>query len=94
MDSPGRVVFMAFPFDAVPTNGAAPNNAVALLRNIINFLAPGANGPGVIFLDNTVYTTNAVVTVEVGDSDLGGHGPDAGQLRRQFQNQPDDGDAV
>jgi len=74
VDSPGRVVFMAFPFDAIPTNGAAPNNAVALLRNIINFLAPGANGAGVVFLDNTVYTTNAVVTVEVGDSDLAGTG--------------------
>jgi hypothetical protein len=74
VDSPGRVVFLSFPFDAVPTNGASPNNAVTLLRNIINFLAPGANGQGVIFLDNTVYTTNDVVTVEVGDSDLAGTG--------------------
>jgi serine protease AprX len=74
VDSPGRVVFLSFPFDAVPTNGAAPNNAVALLRNIIKFLAPGANGAGVIFLDNTIYTTNDVVTVEVGDSDLAGTG--------------------
>ena len=74
VDSPGRVVFLSFPFDAVPTNGTAPNNAVTLLRNIINFLAPGANGQGVVFLDNTVYTTNDVVTVEVGDSDLAGTG--------------------
>jgi len=74
VDSPGRVVFMSFPFDAVPTNGAAPNNAVVLLQNIIKFLAPGANGAGVILLDNTLYTTNAVVTVEVGDSDLAGTG--------------------
>ena len=74
VDSPGRVVFLSFPFDAVPTNGAAPNNAVTLLRNIINFLAPGANGQGVVFLDNTVYTTNDVVTVEVGDSDLAATG--------------------
>jgi hypothetical protein len=74
VDSPGRVIFLAFPFDAVPTNGAAPNNAVTLLRNIINFLSPGANGAGVVFLDNTVYTTNDVVTVEVGDSDLAGTG--------------------
>ncbi len=35
-------------------------------------LAPGANGQGVILLDNSVYTTNDVVTVEVGDSDLVG----------------------
>ncbi len=74
VDSPGRVVFMSFPFDAVPTNGTAPNNAATLLRNIIKFLAPGANGQGVVFLDNTVYTTNDVVTVEVGDSDLAGTG--------------------
>jgi hypothetical protein len=74
VDSPGRVVFFSFPFDAVPTNGTAPNNAVMLLRNIINFLAPGANGQGVVFLDNTIYTTNDVVTVEVGDSDLAGTG--------------------
>ena len=74
VDNPGRVVFFSFPFDAVPTNGAAPNNAVTLLRNIINFLAPGANGQGVVFLDNTVYTTNDAVIVEVGDSDLAGAG--------------------
>jgi hypothetical protein len=80
VDSPGRVVFMSFPFDAIPTNGAAPNNAVALLQNIIHFLAPGANGQGVVFLDNTVYTTNDVVTVAVGDSDLAG----AGQAQVSF----------
>jgi hypothetical protein len=74
VDSPGRVVFLSFPFDAVPTNGTAPNNAVTLLQNIIAFLAPGANGKGAIFLDNTVYTTNDAVTVEVGDSDLAGTG--------------------
>jgi subtilisin family serine protease len=80
VDSPGRVVFMGFPFDALPTNGTPTNNATTLLRNIINFLAPGANGVGVIFLDNTVYTTNDVVTVEVGDSDLAG----AGQTTASF----------
>ncbi len=73
-DSPGRVVFFSFPFDTIPTNGVAPNNAVTLLRNVIDFLAPGANGQGVIILDNTIYTTNDVVTVEVGDSDLAGTG--------------------
>ena len=80
VDSPGRVVFLSFPFDTIPTNGAASNNAVSLMRNIIRFLAPGANGQGVIFLDNTVYTTNDVVTVEIGDSDLAG----AGQAQVSF----------
>jgi subtilisin family serine protease len=74
VDSPGRVVFLSFPFDTIPTNGTGPNNAVALLKNVIHFLAPGANGQGVVFLDNTTYTTNDVVTVEVGDSDLAGTG--------------------
>ena len=73
-DSPGRVVFLSFPFDALPTSGPAPDNAVTLLHNIITFLAPGANGQGVVLLDNTAYTTNALVTVEVGDSDLVGTG--------------------
>ena len=68
VDSPGRVVFLSFPFDTVT------NNSVTLLQNIIKFLAPGANGVGVLSLDNTVYTTNDVVTVEVGDSDLAGTG--------------------
>ena len=74
VESAGRVVFLAFPFDSVPTNGLAPNNAATLLRNIIRFLAPGVNGAGEIVLDNSVYTTNAVVTVEVGDSDRAGTG--------------------
>ena len=74
VDSPGRVVFMAFPFDSIPTNGPSPNNAVALLRSVVQFLAPGANGAGVVLLDNTIYTTNEVVTVEIGDSDLAGTG--------------------
>ena len=94
VDSPGRVVFLSFPFDAMPTNGPAPNNAVALLQNIVRFLAPGANGVGVVFLDNTVYTTNDLVTVEVGDSDLAGAGPDAGQLRRQLAHQSHHGHAA
>jgi hypothetical protein len=73
-DSPGRVVFLAFPFDTIPTNTAASNNAVVFLQNIVTFLAPGANGRGVIRFDNSTYTTNELVTVEVGDSDLAGTG--------------------
>jgi hypothetical protein len=83
VDSPGRVVFLSFPFDTVPTNGTAPNNAVVCCGTSSNSSRRARTGWGV-FLDNTVYTTNDVVTVEVGDSDLAGTGPDAGQLRRQF----------
>ena len=71
-DSPGRVVFLSFPFDAMPVTG--PSTAVQFLQSAINFLAPGANGVGVVWLDNPYYTTNDMVTVEVGDSDLAGTG--------------------
>jgi len=74
VDSPGRVVFLSVPVDTVPTAGAAPNNETVLLRNILKFLAPGANGIGTISLDNSVYTVPDRVTVEVGDSDLAGTG--------------------
>ncbi len=74
LDSPGRVVFLSFPLDTVPMNGTAPNNEVTLLRNTLNFLAPGANGAGNVFLDKTTYTRPDQVTVEVGDSDLAGMG--------------------
>jgi len=46
VDSPGRVVFLSFPLDAVPLSGSPPNNEAALLRGMLNFLAPGANGVG------------------------------------------------
>jgi Subtilase family/Bacterial TSP3 repeat len=74
VDSPGRVVFLSFPLDAVPFSGATPNNQAVLLRNIVNFLTPGANGVGTIFLDSAVYSIPDQVTVEVGDSDLAGTG--------------------
>ncbi|WP_150107698.1 choice-of-anchor J domain-containing protein [Pedosphaera parvula] len=74
VDSRGRVVFLSFPLDTVPANGATPNNEVILLRNILNFLVPGANGVGRIALDSSAYTVPGRVTVEVGDSDLAGLG--------------------
>jgi hypothetical protein len=73
-DSPGRVVFLSFPLDAVPLGGTSPDNEVTLIRNVLNFLVPGANGVGTVFLDNSAYTVPDKVTVEVGDSDLAGSG--------------------
>ena len=80
VDSPGRVVFLSFPLDTVPATGTPPNNEVVLLRNILNFLTPGANGVGTIALDNSVYSIPDQITVEVGDSDLVG----AGQTQAAF----------
>ena len=74
VDSPGRVVFLSFPFDTVPATGTPPDNEVVLLRNILQFLTPGANGVGTIYLNNNVYSIPDQVTVEVGDSDLAGTG--------------------
>src|SRR5262249_9803843 len=73
-DSPGRVVFLSFPLDAVPETGDAPNNRRVFLRKILGFLAPGVNGLGTIALDSPAYTIPSRVTVEVGDSDLAGQG--------------------
>ncbi|HLH54237.1 MAG TPA: S8 family serine peptidase [Verrucomicrobiae bacterium] len=73
-DSPGRVVFLSFPLDAVPLNGTSPDNVVALIRQVVNFLVPGVNGVGTVYLDNSAYTIPDKVTVEVGDLDLAGSG--------------------
>jgi hypothetical protein len=75
VDSPGRVVFLSFPIDTIPGSGTPPNDEVTLLRNILEFLAPGANGVGTIHVNNNVYSIPDQVTVEVGDSDLAGMGP-------------------
>ena len=72
-DSPGRVVFLPFPLEAVPLNASAPNNRINLLRNILGFLAPGSSHAGTVALDSSAYTIPSLVTVEVGDSDLAGH---------------------
>lgn len=79
VNSPGRVVFLSYPLEAIPASGAAVN-ATTLLRNAMQFLAPGANGQAVMFLDNTIYTTNEVIAVQVGDAHLIG----TGQLQVTF----------
>jgi hypothetical protein len=75
VDSPGRVVFLSFPLDAVPATGISPNNEVTLLRNALKFLTPGANGTGSMDLNSSLYSIPDQITVEVGDSDLAGAGP-------------------
>ena len=55
MDSPGRVVFMAFPIDTISQDGTPPDDEVTLFRNILNFLVPGANNAEAI-MDSAVYT--------------------------------------
>jgi hypothetical protein len=87
-DSPGRVVFCAFPFDTIPAAGASPNNRANIMRNIISFLAPGANGLGTITLDNATYTVPGLVTVEVGDSDLAGLGQATANFTSTTQTNP------
>ncbi len=73
VDRPGRTVFLSFPLDAVPPGSGVDNNRAALLRNILNFLAP-TEGSSTITLDREVYTVPGVATVEVEDLDLAGTG--------------------
>jgi len=75
VDSPGRVVFLSFPLDTVPAAGTAPNNETDLVRNILLFLTPGANGVGTVHLNQGVYSIPDQIIVELGDSDLAGTGP-------------------
>ena len=73
-DSPGRVVFFSFPLDAVPMEGAVPNNRVHLLRQSLNVLAPGLAGFGTVALDRPAYTIPGLMLAEVADDDLAGSG--------------------
>lgn len=73
VDLPGRVVFLSFPFDAVPLGSGVGNNRVGLLRNILNFLAPSANS-STVSLDSDVYSLPGRAIVEVEDNDLRGQG--------------------
>jgi len=72
VDAPGRLVFLSFPFDAIPTSG--PNNRSDVLRKILQFLAPGITGEAVVSTDRSAYSIPSVITVEVGDVDLEGAG--------------------
>jgi hypothetical protein len=74
VNSPGRVVFLSFPLDAVPEAGPTPDNETALLLNVLNFLDPGGNGIGTVNLNQSDYTIPSVATVEVGDPAIAGAG--------------------
>lgn len=73
LDSPGRVVFLSFPLDAVPTAGTT-NNRAHLLRNVLQFLVPGFDGRATLALDQSSYPVPGLAVVEVDDSDLAGGG--------------------
>jgi len=70
----GRVVFYAFPFEAVPLDAPAPNNRPTLLANALRFLAPELSPGGAIAFDQGAYTVPASVVVEVIDSGRAGDG--------------------
>ena len=74
VDSPGRLVFLPFPLDAVSTGGAAPGERANLLRRILGFLIPGLNGIGSVTIDRPEYGLPGLMTIEVADSDLAGLG--------------------
>jgi len=74
VSSPGRVVFLSFPLDAVPETGPTPDNETALLLNILNFLDPGGNGIGTVTFNQSEYTIPSQATVQVGDPAIAGTG--------------------
>lgn len=73
VDLPGRVVFLAFPLDAVPEDTGIGNNRAGLLRNILNFLAPPPN-TSTLVLDSDFYSVPGRAIVEVEDADQQGTG--------------------
>jgi subtilisin family serine protease len=73
VDLPGRVVFLSFPFDAVPLGTGIGNNRSGLLRNVLNLLAPSP-GSSSLTLDSDVYSVPGRAVAEVEDLDLKGQG--------------------
>jgi hypothetical protein len=73
VDQPGRVVFLSFPFDAVPLGSGIGNNRSGLLQNVLNFLAPATN-TSTLTLDRDVYSVPGRAVVEVLDNDIQGQG--------------------
>ncbi len=73
VDALGRVVFLSFPLDAVPTTGTT-NNRAHFLGNILGFLLPGFDGHATLALDQSEYNIPSLVVVEVNDADLAGSG--------------------
>jgi hypothetical protein len=70
VDLPGRVVFLSFPLDAVPSGSGVGNNRAGLLRNVLNFLAPAPN-TSTVTLDSDVYSLPGRALIEVEDPDRG-----------------------
>ncbi|MHB8521985.1 MAG: S8 family serine peptidase [Limisphaerales bacterium] len=90
-NSQGRVVFLSFPLDTAPPTGTSPNTRADLLRNSLNFLAPGADGLATLAFDSATYTIPSRVTVELGDSNLAGQGQETVLL---FSNSATNGQAI
>jgi len=82
-----KVVFFAFPFEAIPQGGADPNNAKTVMERIMNWFGIGkpsfargdANGDGEINSGDIVYLINylfvegpAPSPLEAGDADCNG----------------------
>lgn len=69
--APGRLVLVTFPLDAVPL-ADGENDRAHLLRNVLNFLAPGWNTAPILTLDSASYTVPDIVSVELAGSVLAG----------------------
>jgi len=65
----GRVVFFAFPIDAIPMDGEGENRT-EVFKRVLGFLCPGMDGIGSLNFDKSYYTVPSMVWLEVADSDL------------------------
>ena len=83
----GRLVFFSFPLDAVPLGGGT-NDRVQLVRDVMRFLVPGAEGTGALVFDSAAYTIPSLVTLELGDADLQGQATVAVEVTSSTQTNP------
>lgn len=67
-DSQGRVVFLSTPWEAIPTDGEAPDNKVTVLGRALDFLVPGLRGGSSVSFHQPAYTLPSAAVVEVNDS--------------------------
>jgi len=73
-DSPYRLVFCAFPLEAVPGAAAGSGARRDLLQRVLDFLVPSLGSASAVSFDRPAYTLPGAVTVEVTDAPRAGSG--------------------
>jgi Subtilase family/Bacterial TSP3 repeat len=66
--SDGRVIFWSFALEAVPTDGAAPDNLASMLASAVRFLTPGLASGATLAFDQPEYTLPSSALIEINDA--------------------------